>query len=334
MFSDTAPSQISQLAADILRLSDFFIQNPEEQTPWHENYCQNAYRNYFLPLNFIRAQNILARGLQVGFFKDFSATIDWGSGPGTASLAVADNKTLQAQIKKQILIEKSGKALSVFSDLNKKLIQPDATTELSLKNLRCDPTKTLLMFSYSLTEMKSLPPQWNQFEGIMILEPATSQDGRKLLELRSHLMVEGYTIWAPCTHQEDCPLLTESKTDWCHDRFHVVAPDWFHKLEEHLPMRNRTVTTSYLLARKLKPTFLREGMARLTGDSQEENGKTKQLVCRGPQREFLAWLHRNKSVQTLPRGELVHLPTDLQQKSNELRVTETPVECYESENGN
>ena len=334
MFSPTSPPQISQLAADILKLSDFFIQNPDEQTPWQDTYCQNAYRNYFLPLNFIRAQSILARGLQVGFFNDFSTTIDWGSGPGTASLAVAENKTLQSQIKKQILIEKSGKALAVFSDLNKLLIQPEATTELSLKNLACDPTKTLLIFSYSLTEMKSLPPHWNQFEGLMILEPATSQDGRKLLELRSQLIVAGYTIWAPCTHQEACPLLTESKTDWCHDRFHVVAPDWFQKLEEHLPMRNRTVTTSYLLARKLKPTFLRDGMARLTGDSQEENGKTKQLVCRGPAREFLAWLHRNKSVQTLPRGELVHLPTDLQHKSNELRVTETPVECYESTHGN
>lgn len=326
MFAENPPLNLSQLAADILKLSDFFIHNPELLTPWSENFCQNAYRNYFLPLNFIRAENITQRGLQIGFFKDFETTIDWGSGPGTASLAIAANKILNSQIKKQLLIEKSETALKVFSDLQNKLIHPTTTTELSLKNLNCNPEKSLLIFSYSLTEMKSLPANWNQFEGIMILEPATRQDGRKLLELRSQLITEGYTLWAPCTHQFACPLLTQSKTDWCHDRFSVHAPEWFLKLEDHLPMRNRTVTSSYLLARKEKSPFDFSNKARLTGDSQTENGKTKQLVCRSSEREFLVWMHRNKKVQTLPRGELVEMPHDLLPKSNELRVTETSVE--------
>lgn len=323
MFSATSPSNLNHLASDVLRLSDFFINNPDGLTPWTETFCQNAYRNYFLPLNYIRVENVIARGMQVGFFKGFETTIDWGSGPGTASLAFAHNEKLKTQLKSQILIEKSSSALKTFTDFNSQFIHPEFTTTLSLNNLSCNKNKTLLTFSYSLTEMESLPEGWNEFEGLMILEPATHQDGRKLLELRRKLIAEGYSIWGPCLHQNDCPLLTLSKNDWCHDRFHVKAPEWFLKLEEHLPMKNRTVTTSYLLARKTKADFDVTGKARLTGDSLKEKGKTRQLICRSPEREFLAWMHKNKNEQTLPRGELATLPTDLEAKSNELRVTNT-----------
>lgn len=322
MFSELHPTNLSQLATDVLRLSDYFIENPEAQTPWNENYCQNAYRNYFLPLNYLRNAGVIQRGQQVGFFKGFQTTIDWGAGPGTASYAVAD--LLSEQIRNQILIEKSSTAVNKFTDLHAKLIKPEPTTLLSLKDLNCSPDRTLLIFSYSLTEMKALPPNWDQFEGLMILEPATSQDGRKLLATRQMLIEKGFTIWAPCTHQSACPLLTESKNDWCHDRFHVDAPEWFSDLEDLLPMRNKTVTTSYLLARRTKPSFDFTGLARLTGDSLKENGKTRQLLCRGPQREFLTWMHKEITAQVLDRGVLVEVPVQAVQKSNELR-TQQPV---------
>ena len=176
------------------------------------------------------------------------------------------------------------------------------------------------MFSYSLTEVKDLPKDWQTFEALMILEPSTSQDGRKLLEIRSQLIKAGYHIWAPCTHQKACPLLTHSKNDWCHDRAHVKAPAWFADLEQHLPMKNRTVTTSYLLARKKAPPEVLSNLARLTGDSLNEKGKTRQLICKGEEREYLSWMHKTISPQVLARGELIHLPENLEVKSNELRV--------------
>lgn len=182
-----------------------------------------------------------------------------------------------------------------------------------------------MIFSYSLTEVSDLPKSWNQFEAVMILEPSTSQDGRMLLKLREELIKNGFHIWAPCTHQQSCPLLNESKHDWCHDRFHVQSPDWFQKLENQLPMKNKTVTTSYVLARKRTPPEQLMNLARLTGDSMEEKGKTRQLVCRGPKREFLSWMHKNTHSQTLARGELIELPADLQIKSNELRAQFTPI---------
>jgi ribosomal protein RSM22 (predicted rRNA methylase) len=304
------------LAEQILKLSDFFIDRPDDQTPWSENYCKQAYRHYYLPLNFLRAELVIRRGIEVGFFKNIDTTIDWGAGPGTASFALAKNLNL----KNQILIEKSKDALKAFQDLEPLLKNPNLTTELDLKRINSDAKKTMLVFSYSLTEMNALPDGWNQFEALMILEPATKQDGRKLLELRNKLMAEGYTIWAPCTHQQNCPLLEESKTDWCHDRVHVDAPKWFLQLEQHLPFKNKTITTSYLLARRTKPDFNFENKIRLTGDSLNEKGKTRQLACRGPAREFLTWMHKDIKAQTLPRGDLVTLHSDIEFKSNEIRL--------------
>ena len=193
--------------------------------------------------------------------------------------------------------------------------------KLSLKNLSIDPKKSLLIFSYSLTEMKSLPDGYDQFESIMILEPSTQDDGRKLLQTREKLIAQGYHVWAPCVHQQSCPLQNQSKTDWCHDRFHVKAPDWFLKMEPFLPFRNRTITTSYLLAKKTPPPAEIKNFARITGDSLDEKGKTRQLVCRNTDREFLTWMHKSITVQTIPRGELVTLPTELEKKSNELRLS-------------
>lgn len=323
MFPESPSEKLQIIADSVLKLSDFYIKNPDAETPWNQKFCQLAYRHYYLPLNYIRCAQVIARGTQVGFFAGLTHFIDWGCGPGTASLALADSETLNTQIKKQILFDLSKNTISSFSDLHSNLISKDYFDFLDLKTA---PNKqhTCLVFSYALTELNALPQGFDESEALMILEPSTSQDGRRLMNLRQNLIENGYSIWAPCTHQLPCPLLTHSKNDWCHDRAHVKAPAWFTDLEKLLPMKNRTVTTSYLLARKRKPV---EGVntsattkARLTGDSLDEKGKTRQLLCRNDQREFLTWMHKSLKVQTLARGDLIDLPDDFEVKANELRL--------------
>jgi len=313
------PQQKTQIVVDaIQRLSDFFVTKPDDLTPWDYEYCQIAYRYYYLPLNFIRNYEVIMRGLQVDFFKDITTTIDWGCGPGTASLALS--KALPFKLQKQLLIDQSKTVHRHFQDIHNELSNPEIKADLDLTHLNINYAKSILVLSYSLTEMTELPDGYNQFDSLMILEPSTQDDGRKLQQLREKLIADGYYIWAPCVHQQKCPLLHESKTDWCHDRFHVKAPTWFLDFEKHLPFRNRTITTSYLLAKKTPPSDFIANSARTVGDSVEEKGKNRQLVCRSSQREFLAWMHKNKNVQIIPRGELIELPEDIEIKSNELRI--------------
>jgi len=224
-----------------------------------------------------------------------------------------------------VLYDISSETLDAFSDLHSGFVNPQ-----KVKKLRLDSQggkNSCLVFSYSLTEVTSLPAGWDKYEALMIAEPSTQEDGRKLLELRSQLIKNGYFMWAPCTHQMDCPLLAQSKHDWCHDRIAVAAPAWFTQLEQNLPMKNKTVTTSYLLARRTPPPENIHSLGRLVSDSMEEKGKTRQLFCRGPEREFLTWMHKAIEPQTLPRGELVHQSSDAEKKSNEVRLN-SPVKLF------
>jgi hypothetical protein len=94
-------------------------------------------------------------------------------------------------------------------------------------------------------------------------------------------------------------------------------------------MKNRTLTTSYLLARKQKPaTKLAANIGRVVGDHLEEKGKDRQMLCRGPEREFLAWMHKAGLKQDIPRGVLIEIPEDVQKISNELRL-KSPVRTLE-----
>lgn len=323
-------NQSTTLASIILKLSDFYISQPQGQTPWSESWAQTATLLYYFPLNRARNLGIIHRGLKLNFFEGLEYLIDFGAGLGATTSAFQD-KSLNLSPMESRLIESASSA-------EKLLTQIQGLYPRSQWSSRFDPSfleaskknKTLSVFSYSLTELKNLPEWAFESEALMILEPSTQQDGRRLMELRQQLINKGFHIWAPCTHQQACPLLKDSAKDWCHDRFHLETPMWFQKIENHLPFKNQTITTSYLLARKSKPLSIAtssEPVAtanpekiRLVGDTMKEKGKTRQMICRGPHREFLSWLERDGQAPQWPRGELVDWPKHTEIKGSEIRV--------------
>jgi hypothetical protein len=295
-----------KIAECVLRLSDFFISSPSGVTPWKEKWAQAAYISYFLPLNYLRNQAVVDLGLEKKFFEGFDRIIDFGAGPGTASLALKNLFSPQ----QGVLIENAPEAMKLsrhFGPFN-------FSQEVNRQNL----SRTLAVFSYSLTEIGVIPQWAYECEGLMILEPSTQDNGRKLQEWRQELLSQDFYAWAPCTHQLACPQLTHSKKDWCHDRIFFNPPAWFTKIEDKLPIKNKTLTYSYLLVRKNQPEHT-TGIGRLVGDQLEEKGKTRQMFCRGEKREFLAWMHRNGDAPELYRGNLFTLP-EHEEKSNELRI--------------
>lgn len=305
----------ASLAKSVLQLSDFFIQNPEAATPWKEKWAQIAYAIYFLPLNSVRLQKLFQGAHKQGFLDGISQVYDFGAGLATASLNLTDFGDFNFT-----LIEQAQEPEKMVADHFKNLKIQSWLRKISDSDIR-NPSTSLALFSYSLTELSELPPWAKKCEALIIVEPSTQQDGRKLLELRQRLIAEGYFIWAPCTHSQACPLLTQSKNDWCHDRVHFKSPTWFQKLENELPMKNRTLTYSYLLARKtVAPKH--QFNTRVVGDLLIEKGKNRQLICRGPDREFLAWLKKHKVEQEIPRGTLIDIPSTFEKVANEIRVTE------------
>ena len=173
--------------------------------------------------------------------------------------------------------------------------------------------QTLVILSYVLTEAHSaatlerLLLRNPKLEAIAILEPSTSEDARRLQALRPLLIKHGFNLWAPCTHEKECPLLKDSDRDWCHDRLIPQVPSWWKEIEAGLPMKNRTVTVSYLLARK-KPRPRLDQQVRVIGDRLDEKTKVRQMICRHDEREFISWFPSRLKGEAeefhLKRGDL------------------------------
>lgn len=303
----------ASLAKAVQSLSDFYIAHPRGVTPWERSFAVAATLGYYMPLNATRLVAAAREPLERGFFRGLDHLVDFGSGPGTASLALT---SIGLSFQEISLVDRSPEALKWASFLlsgNIGLSQSDVFPKLQV------PERSLFVASYSLTETE-LPPAVRSMEALVLLEPSTSEDARALMARREQLQDWGFHIWAPCVQTGACPLLKNSKRDWCHDRVALERPPWLAEIESHLPFRNQTLTWTALFARKATPPDWPSGSARLVGDLLVEKGKNRQMVCRSEEREFLAWMHRDGQSPVLPRGGIIRIPTEARKVSNEIRM--------------
>lgn len=306
-------SDSKRIAAAIQWQSDFYIENPNQATPWKEQRAQIAQWAYYLPLNFLRNLAVLKELKSVVPLDHFENAFDYGAGLGASSWALR-----QSGFTGKITMH------------DRQAVPTAAAAAVSAEfSPQFDPRSFrhhLGFFSYSLTEISNRNDLLNQFSHVVILEPSTQTEGRKLSETRKFLLENDFEILAPCTHQKECPLIAHSQRDWCHDRILFKKPTWMDKIEKNLPFRNDSLTFSYLIAFKkgvMKPEWRRPQspiQARLTGDILPEKGKDKQLVCFDERRLFLTWMHKNKIDQILPRGGRVEMPDDIEIVANEARL--------------
>ncbi|MCB0365454.1 MAG: hypothetical protein H6624_19735 [Bdellovibrionaceae bacterium] len=309
------------LAEAVIALSDLYNTKGGSDLIWRESSHRAAYWAYFLPLNWLRLRAVVEEGRRLGFFDKVERIVDFGSGPGTGHLVwellePATQPTEFVSIESSPLARSEHQSWADSRQTNIPFCVMEGR-ELPLSQSE----KSLALMSYSLNELDSFPDSLFSYSHVLIVEPSTRHRGRQLMEVRHKLIDKGYSLWGPCPHQEACPLLTQSKQDWCHDRILIERPDWMMRLEQHLPLDNRSLTFSYLLASREKPVA-HQGLCRVIGDTQKEKGKTRQAACRGPKREFLAWLKKEGKAPIIPRGALVRLSGKSITKGNEIRPQE------------
>jgi len=316
-----------QLADAVRTLSNLFIRGGASLGYWHVPAMRAAYTAYFMPLNFLRARAVCMEAARLYFFDHARVVEDWGCGLGAASwaLLLALEPTKSVRLAG---IDQSEDALAEFQAWSERFMTLQgnwpsrlqvSTRRGKLEELVHSKADTFIM-SYVLAEMSERPELPSTAERLIVIEPSTHQQGRSLLEFRQELLEKGWYAWAPCTHQYDCPLLTGSGRDWCHDRISWEKPEWYAAIEQHLPMKNDTLTMSYVVFSKERPPEKLVGLTRVVGDQQEEQGKSRQLICRSPKREFMSWLHRDRHDVQLHRGDLIKVE-GLLSKSNEARMT-------------
>ncbi len=311
-------TEAKTLARHVVQLSDFYQERMFDVDIWSKTEFRQAYLCYFFPLNYLRCVRALKLSEQVGYWKlNHKEIVDYGTGCGTLLWAMLDLNLLP-DVKMQGF-DSSGHALELAQSI-KKTLHPKARVTFSNSEPRSH--QVTLTSSYALNELHFIPELFTNNDHLFIIEPSTQTEGRKLMEFRAEAIQAGKSIWAPCTHQSGCPLLNESKTDWCHDRVAIKMPAWFNEIEKYLPMKNRTLTQSFLAISNEKAP--QQNLIRVIGDTQKEKGKYRQAVCRNDKREFFSWLTKKGEPQFIDRGSLVDGKIDFEVKGNELRL-EKPV---------
>lgn len=308
------------IAKNILRLSDLYNSGKGSPDIWDDRGFTVAYIVYFHTLNVLRLTQILNEARKLAFWRGIDQVFDFGAGAGGLYAALQCQNEHAPSIR-LYEIEASARAQKISEQLS--LNRSDRILRARDRNQRLDniknPERSVVAFSYSYNEMQELHPAAAACEGLLFLEPSTLQFGRRLQNLRQTLIQKGFHPWAPCLHHQSCPLLVHSNRDWCHSRIHVDLPEWFRRIEHHLPMKNQSLTFSYLLLRKTAPPSHEGSRWRIIGDTLYEKGKTRQAVCASDRREFFSWLKKDGEAPTLPRGCVVKVKSELVQKSDELR---------------
>lgn len=153
----------------------------------------------------------------------FGRLLDAGCGLGAGAYAAAAVWPGLAEIT---LLDRSraflafAKALAMESDVA--AMQRARMVEADLLRLPRaeDAPYDLVVVGYALTEIDddALPALidalWSQTgRALVIVEPGTPRDYRRLMDARARLIAQGAAVLAPCPHAAPCPM---PEDDWCH----------------------------------------------------------------------------------------------------------------------
>jgi len=312
-----APKSLASLI--VSQSTDY--QNKESTTDWSSKSKHASYLSYFFPLNMIRSLKVLDEAMRWDFFAKVDKVVDFGSGPGTLTQALLHHPKIQ--LKEIAAYDNTPELASYFRGLS----TPETQVNYFAQTPPPPPTsdKTALLASYAFNELsQNGAPNWiYDYTHILLIEPSTQVVFSNLLKLRKELIDRGFTILAPCPHQGVCSM-SHSRKDWCHDRVYWEQPPWFAELEKELPIKNPSLTFSYLIATRKPPATLPHYW-RVVGDGLKEKGKTKWLICKDSDRNFISFLKRSGRAPLLYRGERITL-NNFEEKGNELRFTEKDIQ--------
>ncbi len=202
----------------------------------------SAYARFYLPTNIPKMQFLL-ENLSETIKEDLISRtfIDFGSGPGTYSLAICETLGELKEVKlidqSQLMLDQAKKILDSYFPNQKKRLST------SLSQLT---DEDILFFGNSLNEMEI--KDFNKLLGkvnpkyIAFIEPGTREFFKKAIEIRQLLSSRGYQIHYPCPSIEySCPLLKKEVEDWCHQVIQTTHDSETERISQMAKLDRRTL---------------------------------------------------------------------------------------------
>lgn len=245
-----------------------------------------AYALYYLPINLVKVLHLLQR-CPADIKTRPLRVLDFGCGPGTASLALLESfplpTTLTLVDRSPAMLTMSSKLLNAWSLMKNIALVPFS----AVLTLETSQEYDLILACNVLNELSNLEQerlcdkllsQLSSNGVLLLLEPALQSSTRQLMQLRDTLLLKHRNLVPlfPCTHRDACPMLRESGEDWCHGTLQWTAPPLVNQFDSILGFNKHRIKYASLILQR--DGHIPEGM-RVIGESSKGRAGTEALLC-------------------------------------------------------
>jgi SAM-dependent methyltransferase len=295
---------LSETAGGVRELSAMF----NGLTPHRPGYLANprlrrSYVHYYLPVNAEKVARVLAELESYAPPRAKPRVLDFGCGPGTASIALL----LRRPVEDLVLVDVVDEALDDAQWFARQLGVEARRAHEPPAGEKFD----LVLAANVLSETPAKLEELLTDDGhLVVIEPALKATTRRLMEWRDRLAAGGYRIAAPCLRQAACPML-EHDDLWCHMDIAWPRPAGVAEVDRRVGLTKESLKYSYLVVTRNGRTLAdRGGEVRVVSNLHKEKGKAWAWTCgkRGPLcRTEVLTRHRSDATADFFHAERGHV---------------------------
>jgi ribosomal protein RSM22 (predicted rRNA methylase) len=233
---------------------------------------RRAYVHYYLPVNAEKVARILSELESYAPFPKRLRVLDFGCGPGTASVALLLRRKVTELWQVDVVDEALGDAAFFARALG---VEPRQAHEVP-PGERFD----LILAANVLSETEAPLEEFLTEQGhLVVVEPALKGATRRLMQWRDRLAARGYRIAAPCLRSTPCPML-EREDLWCHMDVAWPRPAGIAEVDRRVGLQKESLKYSYVVVTRGGPTLADlGGTQRVVSNLHKEKGKAWTMLC-------------------------------------------------------
>jgi ribosomal protein RSM22 (predicted rRNA methylase) len=130
--------------------------------------------------------------------------------------------------------------------------------------------------------LETLMSLLDEHGAIIMIEPATRTQSRRLLRFRDLAVQQGATIYSPCTRQGNCPALIK-EDDWCHTEVEWKRPSFIEAIDDRVGTLRLSLKSTYMILRKdditISEALAQKNLYRAVSERFDEKGRIRSFLC-------------------------------------------------------